>query len=747
MAGVRRYDALMAEKLFAERMHERFTSWLDKQKARVRGEPAPRPKDGNSEPPKSARRYSTSPVPEEWKRQIDEGIPAYPPFRQGLPVVPADHLIASQKQLVQTLYGAVGVSTEDWKKLYLPVLHSYAAYVHLLPASEGNHHRGAGGLLRHGIEAALYAVRRVDGGDSLEKSAYLMLPDERKKREECFRLAVFCAAILHDIGKPVTDMQIYDLDNPDTIWNPALLPSLIDWAAEHRVERYQIRWRPGRMDKHRHLGMAVITHLLHRPTMGFLSAQDPLWSDLLFRSVNHDETGANKVRDFATFGDRESVRLDLRTQGVAGNDMGVPVERFLLDAMRSLMFDGSWKVNESNATVLVCALPDEGGARQPAPGTLVAALIWPKAGRDIVSRCEQDGVPGIPRDPQILADMLLDRGIALPAREAEENQARIPFWFAGSNDRAAHSGIESVQKQSLVGQRVLVLAAAEYLVNPPPPDTGEYLLYSAVKAGGTLPQAPAAAGGGTTGAPHQQDAKAGPSHAHTPKSASEKPAPVPRGKANGPAAPEAQQRPEHGLADDPADGHGGTGSRYLRVIARELLTRQKPSNLLIPAGDQAMLRFPDAFSDLGIKPLEVLKAMHAEHLILPSPDDPEMLAQTHVPSGQGKPFKVAVLSPAAMEKFPCFGVAFGLVSSTESRVAFLYLIDQAPKCEKGKYVANGSHGAGVWYLPLDWTIRTLRAHFKEDRCPERYLYLCDIGPAGDQSDGLFVRVTTGTGDS
>jgi conjugal transfer pilus assembly protein TraI len=31
-----------------------------------------------------------------------------------------------------------------------------AAFVHLLPASQAHHHRGAGGMLRHSLEVALF---------------------------------------------------------------------------------------------------------------------------------------------------------------------------------------------------------------------------------------------------------------------------------------------------------------------------------------------------------------------------------------------------------------------------------------------------------------------------------------------------------------------------------------------------------------------------------------------------------------
>ena len=40
----------------------------------------------------------------------------------------------------------------------MPILIKYAEYIHLLPASESHHHRGAGGLFRHSLEVGFHAA-------------------------------------------------------------------------------------------------------------------------------------------------------------------------------------------------------------------------------------------------------------------------------------------------------------------------------------------------------------------------------------------------------------------------------------------------------------------------------------------------------------------------------------------------------------------------------------------------------------
>jgi hypothetical protein len=52
-------------------------------------------------------------------------------------------------------------------------------------------------------------------------------------------------------------------------------------------------------------------------------------------------------------------------------------------------------------------------------------LVWPAGAEDIVTLLAADRVPGIPRDPDTLADILLERGLAVP-RQAGDHAQR--YW-------------------------------------------------------------------------------------------------------------------------------------------------------------------------------------------------------------------------------------------------------------------------------------------------------------------------------
>ncbi|EGQ61547.1 type IV secretion-like conjugative relaxase TraI, partial [Acidithiobacillus sp. GGI-221] len=177
-------------KSHVHRLTRQFREWLEP------AAQARRPSDDLLNP--SAGGASSAQTPREWARQTSETIPTYPPFRNGLPTVTAEQIVRSQDALIRDIYRATGVTPELWRSLYMPIIFAYAGHAHLLPASETNHHRGAGGLFQHGLEAAFHAVRHVDGKDAGQKSVHLTDAVERKKYDERLRFTTFCAALLHD---------------------------------------------------------------------------------------------------------------------------------------------------------------------------------------------------------------------------------------------------------------------------------------------------------------------------------------------------------------------------------------------------------------------------------------------------------------------------------------------------------------------------------------------------------------------
>jgi len=324
----------------------------------------------------------------------EEEIPRYPPFMKGLPAAPVERILSSQVELIKAIEHALSLPDDLYQTIAEPVIARYAAFSHLLPASESHHHRGAGGLFRHGLEVAHWATQAAQGC----LFATHATPRERKEQELRWRLAVCFAGLLHDIGKPVSDMAVVDREGKQ-LWNPCE-ENLTDWASQHGIDRYFLRWRENRHKRHEQFSALVIERVLTRASRSYLLAPGPDIMQAMLEAIHGLDRGA-KLYELVMAADRKSVERDLKAHyHTVDSAMGMPVEKYLFDAMRRLIKSGHWLANEKGARLWRFK---EG-----------IHIVWRTGAQDIVELLAKDKVPGIPRDEDTLADILIERGLALP---------------------------------------------------------------------------------------------------------------------------------------------------------------------------------------------------------------------------------------------------------------------------------------------------------------------------------------------
>ncbi|WP_342450219.1 MobH family relaxase [Thiorhodococcus minor] len=337
----------------------------------------------------------------------ESDIPRYPPFLQGLPVASTAQILATQSELIASLQEALAMTDSDYQTLVLPLIERYAAFAHLLPASETHHHRGAGGLFRHGLEVAFQCARASRG----RLFAVDRLPQERRLLEPRWQLAAAVVGLLHDVGKPVADLLVLDRKGT-TRWQP-VDETILDRATQHGIDHYFLRWNSQRLHQgHEVFTTSVFPQLITRELRRWLMDPDPLvWYSLGSVLAGRDDQAllAQLMRE----ADRISVAQDLRENRLDPEALalGVPIERYLIDTMRALLRDGTWAVNSPGARVWVFPFG--------------LHLVWPESAQDLVQRLAEARVPGIPRDPDTLADLLLERQLAIPCPlEGSERPAR-----------------------------------------------------------------------------------------------------------------------------------------------------------------------------------------------------------------------------------------------------------------------------------------------------------------------------------
>ena len=325
---------------------------------------------------------------------VDEDIPRYPPFMKGLPATSPDRLLETQWELIGQIVESGLASDDIFEQYYLAPLRSLASYVHLLPASESHHHRGAGGLFRHAIEVALWSLQLGDRvllpGDQT--------PRRRREIEPRWHVAVFLSALCHDIGKPITDLKVTSQDGEKS-WNP-FAEDLYSWASANAVNHYFLHWRPNRGRDHTSVSILLAERIIGRNTMGWIYGGDPelvLW---MTESIACQPSQTNMIHNLVVRSDQVSVARDMETLGsvFAGYDIGVPVERMLLDIMRRLVRESTWTVNVPGSRLWFME------------GHLY--LVWPIAGEEMAAVINREKLPGLPRTPNSILDMLTERKLA-----------------------------------------------------------------------------------------------------------------------------------------------------------------------------------------------------------------------------------------------------------------------------------------------------------------------------------------------
>ena len=190
-------------------------------------------------------------------------------FSAGVPPVPADVLLSRYGHLLSMIKDGLGMNDDEWGRLAYPIIQKLSDYFQLLPASERDHHIEAGGLLLHALEAAYLALvesRKVDfvSDEDREKKGFL---------SDRWAYAAFLGGLLHDIGKPVTDMVVFDVSSGEK-WNP-LVSTLYEWASQNGVERYSFQYRESRKyEDHESVNALILNEFVTEEAKAYLSDPD-----------------------------------------------------------------------------------------------------------------------------------------------------------------------------------------------------------------------------------------------------------------------------------------------------------------------------------------------------------------------------------------------------------------------------------------------------------------------------------------
>lgn len=327
-------------------------------------------------------------------------IPAYPDRGVAVPAASPELLYESQRALIDRLHQASSFSHEDFEALIRPAILNYAAYAHLLPASDSHHHCGQGGLFRHGLEVALNASIACEA----KIFAFDHWASQRDRLVPRWRMCAILGGMIHDMGKPIIDVGAVDASG-DLVWNPHA-GSLWSWIREHELSYYYIHWREGaRHKRHEAFNALAIDRIIPSDTIRWISAhggQEAL--DALIMCLSGTVDPRNPLSAIIKSADAKSVTKDIQDSRTRLAASGMGGQRNLAVRLVRAMYDlieaGTWEVNRLGKPIWVTTEGVFG--------------IYPNIITEAIDALRSQGDTSLARDSASVLQSLADWGFVHP---------------------------------------------------------------------------------------------------------------------------------------------------------------------------------------------------------------------------------------------------------------------------------------------------------------------------------------------
>jgi len=343
----------------------------------------------------------------------------YRPEVVGFPVFKTEHILSKHAQMIQRIkdYSTIGdhrVSNGKPKLdvLFTDVIHNYAEYIHMLPASSAHHHSTPGGLIYHSLEASLIALREAQKVPP-ESSGFIDVDGQMKI---IHHYAAWLLALVHDCGKIFTDIVVYPLTVLDPksnrivnasdfgeavpIWQPQL-ESIISWARRFSVATYQVEFvRDRTHNKHNTSSASIIDRILTTEAKEFI-LKSPRGRELMAefpRILGSYEEARSQIATAVRAGDMLSTARDKHIYfDIARGEVKKAVDARIVDCM--LLARRDWKFNSLDAHAWII--------------NKEVFLRWPKAFESILEVASTESV-NIPMNVQLVSAIMRDRSIIEP---------------------------------------------------------------------------------------------------------------------------------------------------------------------------------------------------------------------------------------------------------------------------------------------------------------------------------------------
>jgi len=265
-------------------------------------------------------------------------------------------------ELMTKIYRKYQHGRAEFDQHIQPILTHAIEYYGPLPASQNDHHKYRNGLIEHVFEVTHDVIQSVIGTIEPGKE---MKGAKRGRNEQAYYQAIVLSALLHDVGKPVTDITVRDNADPTRIWDP-LRETLAEFCQAGNSFGINWEWVPRRHKLHDKARYPIWVASNWVQKLGITITPDVY--PRLFSALERE--GSSPISsEILKWDGRSRTGSQSRVTGFESGQDGLQVIR---DTVEYLFSVGQWKYNRPGNVVWVTE-----------HGLL---LVHPKAMRDLLDQ-------------------------------------------------------------------------------------------------------------------------------------------------------------------------------------------------------------------------------------------------------------------------------------------------------------------------------------------------------------------------
>lgn len=272
-----------------------------------------------------------------------------PPYPTAIKAV-SSLAIAKKYQIpIAALMNHSGLNEVEANTMLLPAIEDTIRIVHMLPASEQDHHSYEGGLLTHSLEVALNAAIAAQNHIFDEKE----YPAQKYENRKRWVLAAILAGLAHDFGKVIDDIQVI---NAETHRRKRMDILMRNWIVNTQVKSYSISWRSGNRSpkSHQEGSFFLLRSILSDAIVNFLCFKGNPHIYKALRDAVYNQSGP--LGSILANADGRSAREDREHRkkiGIGFHSIITQDAGAFCRGISHLVETNAWSVNEKDSNVFI----------------------------------------------------------------------------------------------------------------------------------------------------------------------------------------------------------------------------------------------------------------------------------------------------------------------------------------------------------------------------------------------------------